>query len=135
MPKGKRNLKIESPRGFVKTVRHKDGTVTSHFVWNKGCKPSIERGMQSAQEWVDSEVLRRCAPLVPFRTGVLQKTGTLMTYIGTGKVVYKTPYAKKMYYKAKLKGERGAKWFERMKANNKESLRKGAERRMRQEKK
>jgi len=135
MPKGKRKFEISSPRGVVKTVYNKNGTATSKLVWNKGCRPSIERGIQSAQEWVDSEVLRRCAPLVPFRTGVLQKTGTLMTYIGTGKVVYKTPYAKKVYYKAKLKGERGAKWFERVKANNKESLMKGAERRMRQDKK
>ncbi len=74
----------------------------------------------AAQKYVDSEVLRRCVPYVPFETGELLRSGIRETRIGSGKVIYRTPYARRHYYRpAKFFGapKRGNHWFERMKQN------------------
>lgn len=70
------------------------------------------------QMFIDSEVLRRCAPYVPHNDGDLIKSGTIHTVIGSGYVRYATPYARRWYYTpAEFQGapKRGTYWFERMK--------------------
>lgn len=60
-----------------------------------------DRGLDAGgkvQKIVDSEVLRRCDPYVPFRTGALKKSGILGTKIGSGEVVYNAVYAHENYY-------------------------------------
>ena len=42
---------------------------------------------------LDSEVLRRCDPRVPLKTGFLKTSGKLGTSIGSGEVKYTAPYA------------------------------------------
>lgn len=83
-----------------------------------------------AQQFVDSEVLRLSDPYVPMDTGKLKQSGTRFTRIGSGEVIYKTPYARKMYYNPQFKFQgapmRGAYWFERMKGNHKDQILKGA---------
>lgn len=88
----------------------------------------LEAG-QSAQVFIDSEVLRRCAPYVPFDTGVLNRSGVVNTALGSGRVVYQTPYARRWYYiPARFQGapKRGNYFFERMKNNGgKEAILRG----------
>lgn len=68
------------------------------------------------QQVIDSEVLRLCDPLVPFDTGALKDSGNTYTEIGSGEVVYRTPYARKQYYiLMNHDGKRTAYWFEHMK--------------------
>lgn len=45
----------------------------------------------TAQKFVDGEVLRRCAPMVPFDSGALNRSGTTNTRLGSGEVRYATP--------------------------------------------
>lgn len=82
------------------------------------------------QKFIDSEVLRRCEPMVPFRDGFLIRSGIENTKIGTGVVKYQTPYARRWYYEpANFTGEpiRGNYWFQRMKDNGgKDEILKGA---------
>lgn len=69
------------------------------------------------QKYIDSEVLRRCEPYVPRDTGELIRSGVRNTEVGSGKVVYNTPYARRWYYEpAKFQGapKRGNYWFDRM---------------------
>lgn len=69
------------------------------------------------QRYIDSEVLRRCEPYVPRDTGGLIRSGVRNTEIGSGQVVYNTPYARRWYYEpAKFQGapKRGNYWFDRM---------------------
>lgn len=61
--------------------------------------------------------------LTPRRTGMMIKSATLGTVIGSGSIEYLTPYARRQYYEHKTK----ARWFEKMKASNKEAILKGAE--------
>lgn len=82
-----------------------------------------ERGLDKngrAQKYIDSEVLRRSSPYLPFDTGMLEKSGISGTIIGSGEVVWTARYARRLYYGTSLNFQKnrplsGAKWFERMK--------------------
>lgn len=113
---------IRTPRGVV--IKTKNGT--SQLRWNKNFAPERTKNFNTAQEYVDSSVLRYCDPLVPMRTGVLKRSGVLGTVIGTGLVRYIAPYAKKQYYENRGTGQRGKMWFERMKGKRKKAILKGA---------
>ena len=70
------------------------------------------------QQTIDSEVIRYCDLKVPMDTGMLKDSAISATDIGTGEVIYNTPYARKQYYENSGTGQRGKLWFERMKADN-----------------
>lgn len=68
------------------------------------------------QKVIDSEVLRLCNPYIPKDTSQLIRSGTQNTQIGSGKIIYSTPYARKQYYiPMHHEGQRCAYWFEQMK--------------------
>lgn len=119
---------ISTPRGQIIETRTRSGHVTTRLEWAPGFGQTYTGRFNKAQKFVDSEVLRYCDPLVPFRTGTLKRSGTLGTTIGSGKVRYIAPYAKRQYYNGRSNGRRGRKWFERMKASHGETIRKGAAR-------
>lgn len=95
------------------------------------------QNFERAQKYVDSETLRHSDPYVPFLTGMLKKSGTTGTVLGSGVVKYTAPYAKKNYYQnggrgieglhasGGVRGLRGKFWFERMKADHKKEILKG----------
>lgn len=122
MPKSKKKFVIKTPRGSIYTVTTKGGKTTARLEWNPGFESDYSQGFGKAQEFVDSEVVRRMAPLTPRRTGVLIKSATLGTVIGSGEVNQIAPYARRQYYEHKEKSY----WFERMKNRHKDSILKGA---------
>jgi hypothetical protein len=107
------------------------------------------------QKFIDSEVIRLMRPYTPFLTGALDKSATLSTKIGSGEVKQNMPYARYLYYGKLMvssitgssyasQGEKkvltdkdleynksehplaGKMWFERMKADKKEQILRGA---------
>lgn len=92
-----------------------------------------ERGLDDGgqvQMYVDSEVIRLCAPYVPFRTGTLMKS-TQESILGSGIVVYNTPYAVHQYFHPRKPGSasgplRGPYWAERMFADHGRDIVQGA---------
>lgn len=75
------------------------------------------------QKVIDSEVLRLNDSYIPKDTGQLIRSGQQNTEIGSGEVVYQTPYARKQYYiPMEHKGQRSEYWFEQMKANGGKEL-------------
>ena len=94
---------ITNPRGAI--IQGKNGK--AQLIWNAGCAPRM------------NEVLSLCAPMVPKRTGALERSGTLGTVIGSGEVKYIAPYARRQYYNTSTTrsydSRRGGMWFERMK--------------------
>lgn len=93
------------------------------------------RGLESkgkVQRKVDSETLRLMYPYVPFDTGALIDNGIINSVIGSGKIVYKGPYARKQYYIPMNHGNGGkrcAYWFEEMKnSGGKEKILEAAKR-------
>ena len=122
MAKGKKKFEIKTPRGTVYTQASKGGKVTAHLEWNPGFEPSMEKGFENAQAFVDSECIRRMNPETPRKTGALIKSATLGTTIGSGEINQIAPYARRQYYEHKEKSY----WFERMKNRHKDSILKGA---------
>lgn len=119
----KKNFSITTPRGSITTVQTANGTMTAKLEWNPSFARTKSESFSKAQEFVDSECLRYMNPLTPRRTGAMIKSATLGTVIGSGAIDYLTPYARRQYYEHKSK----ARWFEKMKASNKEAILKGAE--------
>lgn len=74
------------------------------------------------QQFIDNEVIKYCDPLVPKDEGVLKGSAEAHTVIGSGIVRYVTPYARKRYKDTKMKGQRGEKWFERMKEQHRKDI-------------
>lgn len=58
----------------------------------------LANGRNRAQKWLDNEVLKDSTPYVPRLTGALERSGISGTKIGSGEVVYNTPYARRQYY-------------------------------------
>ena len=84
-----------------------------------------EKALEKAQKYLDQEVIRTCAPYVPLDTGTLERSGKMSSDIGSGTVTRNTPYAKKQYYEGSSKGLRGARWFDRAKADHAEDWQDG----------
>ena len=129
---------FSTPKGKMYEIRTKDGKVKLEIRWNEGFGPKLSRNFNSAQEFIDSECLRRCDELVPKDTGILKQSGILCTQIGSGEVKYRTPYARRWYYMPAQFQEgsgsgmetvgRGNYWFERMKQQYREQILEGAKR-------
>lgn len=117
---------ITTPKGSI--VITKNGK--AEIQWNADFASKRNGGFTKAQKYVDSEVLRRCSPRVPFQTGTLEKSGKLGTEVGSGVVEYIAPYARVQYYNTSetraYDPNRGAKWFERMKAAERDDILNGA---------
>lgn len=113
--------------------------------------------MTKAQKFIDSECIRLMVPYTPMLNGQVIQSATRGTVIGSGKIKYNSPYARYQYYGKLMvssvtgsayarKGEKkvltdkdlhynksrhpraGKLWFERMKADRKEQILRGAER-------
>ena len=122
-------LKIDTPRGSLYTQASKSGKVTASLEWNKGFGTEFTEKFSSAQKFVDSEVLRLDAPYMPIDTGMLIRSGELGTVVGSGEVNYIAPYAGAQDATAPSRiydPRRGGKWFERMKADHKTAILRGA---------
>ena len=108
------------------------------------------------QMFVDSECIRRMSKYTPMITGVLEKSATLGTVIGSGEIHQDTPYSRFQYYGKVMTTEdgrvwarkyeskpiiterdlvhnksrhpqAGPRWFERMKEAEKEDILRGAQ--------
>lgn len=127
---------IQTPRGTIVHRTSRRGAITAEFRFNRGFGHEMSGRFSRAQKFVDSEVLRRCDPRVPFRTGMLKKSGILGTVVGSGLVRYNAPYARRNYYEnrgngieGKNKGgKRGKLWFEDMKKEDRADILRGAQR-------
>lgn len=97
------------------------------------------------QKFVDNEVLKRCSKYLPFETGALMDMGILGTIIGSGEVTWLGVKPRYLYYGKVMIGpapktvtnkdltyngspQRGAFWFDRMKAAEGQEIIEGAER-------
>lgn len=123
----KRKFDISTPRGCTFQTNAAGGKTTAKLEWASGFGVKKSKDYEKAQQFVDSECLRHMNPLTPRLSGALIKSGTLGTVIGSGHIEYQSPYARRQYYEHKGgEGQRGSKWFERMKAAHKDTIMKGA---------
>jgi hypothetical protein len=120
---GKAGFRIETPRGVITTSVSKNGSVRSQLKWNSDFGQKKQESYSRKQAFIDQECVRRMAPETPRLSGVLIKSATLGTVIGSGQIQQIAPYARRQYYEHKSKNM----WFERMKNRHKDSILKGAQ--------
>ena len=120
---------IRTPRGVV--YIGPNGKAELKFNSNFGKKWT--KRFSDAQVFVDSEILRLSEPYTPLLTGMMIKSGTLGTEVGSGFVKWIAPYSRKQYYLKRKVGTqtgplRGPFWFARMKAVSGQHIIAGAKR-------
>ena len=83
-----------------KNIKYKtaDGSLKIEIIYSKKFADEMNARLDFIQKVVDSEVIRYTTPYVPFQSGMLAKSAVLHTVIGSGEVVYATPYARYLYY-------------------------------------
>jgi len=82
-------------------------------------------GVDKGQKILDMQVLKDTEPYVPRDDGKLVGSGVRGTKIGSGEVVYDSPYAKKQYYTMRNKARdvhplATMRWFESAKSTRKQ---------------
>lgn len=87
----------------------------------------FQQRFDQTQKFVDSEIIRKCAPYVPLKTGMLRDSVKFGTKIGSGKIRWIAPYARKQYYEGSSIGKRGKEWYKRAMANHRAEIIRGAQ--------
>ena len=114
---------IKQPQGKIITCKTAEGKTIARLTWSNGFKQKYTQSFDKKQAYVDQECIRRMAPETPRRSGVLIKSATLGTKIGSGEIHQIAPYARRQYYEHREKSH----WFERMKNRHKDAILKGAQ--------
>ena len=87
-------MSIKQPKDI--SVKTFNGTL--NIKWSKNFAHTTNTQFQNAQRFVDSECIRLMKPYTPFRNGILEKSVTLGTVIGSGRLVYLHLGARYLYY-------------------------------------
>ncbi|MCL1789868.1 MAG: minor capsid protein [Peptococcaceae bacterium] len=114
-------IKISTPR--TTTIKTPNGTGTLEWSPDFGARKSGE--FNKGQDYIDDEVIAKCAPRIPLKTGALIRSGTR----SGGEVSYTASYAGRQYRTSPSRGydpNRGGQWFERMKAAERAAILRGA---------
>lgn len=108
---------------------NKDGGITFKATANfdtQATKARISAAIHKAQIKLDAQVLTDSNYYCPLKTGTLQKSAQINTVIGSGLVIWRTPYARRQYYGVNFDRSKDpnpnacAKWFEAAKARKME---------------
>lgn len=82
--------KIKQPKNIS------DGSLS--LKWSQSFGRDRSAMFDRIQGVVDNEVLRHMVPYTPMQTGTLMRSATLGTVIGSGRIVYTHPGARYLYY-------------------------------------
>ena len=79
--------------------------------WNRRFGKNNTEHFDRVQKFIDSECVRLMAQYTPMQSGMLQKSVTLGTRIGSGIIYYNSPYARYQYYgKLMVSSVTGSAW-------------------------
>jgi hypothetical protein len=84
-----------------------------------------KNAIKAGQFALDNEVIKDSNFYCPEDTGILQGSALLSSHIGKGKIVWNTPYARRLYYNPQYNFSKdknpnaGGLWFETAKAAHK----------------
>ena len=86
-----------------------------------GIKADLEATTRQVQAPLDAQILQDSNYFCPIKTGTLQKSAIINSRIGSGELVWRTPYARRVYYEYEKPARQAnpnacAKWFEAAKA-------------------
>lgn len=145
-------MKIEQPKDFR--------SAHLRLIWNRNFGSVQTEKLIRVQKYIDESCIKLMLPYTPMLTGKMIQSATNGTVIGSGRIVYLSPYARYQYYGklmvSRLTGSSyarhgeskvltgkplrhqtskqphaGAMWFERMKSDKKVQILQGARRLLR----
>ena len=94
-----RRIYVETPRGRIVNVHHRDGTISMELQWNPGFSTRANKNFNDVQGYIDSTVIRFMTPYTPMRNGILyshrkrrNKTGCTVCKISVLRKCYGKPY-------------------------------------------
>lgn len=85
-------------------------------------RAKVVQRLESVQGYLDNLIIRDSNYFCPKETSVLQKSAIINTTMGSGLLIWQTPYARKQYYGEQLDHSKQrnpnacARWFEAAKA-------------------
>lgn len=106
-------------------------TTCGTLVWKSSFGSDYTERFNKAQQFIDSECLRKMDPLTPADTTQMIQSASRGTKIGSGLIQYDSPYARRQYYENQGGSPKHPQathhWFERMKAQYKDEILRGAQ--------
>lgn len=122
---------VTTPQGSVIQVKTVNGKIQARIEWSPDFGARRSARFNTAQARFDSEVMRLMEPYMQMVTGAMIMSMRVSSTPGTGEVIVNTPYARKVYRSKSPVGRptgqlRGPFYFERMKADKREQLRRFA---------
>ncbi len=69
-----------------------------NLVWKQTFGREQTDRFTTVQKYIDSECIRLMVPYTPMLNGILMKNAVMGTVIGSGLIVYNSPYARYQYY-------------------------------------
>lgn len=97
-------------------------TVNANFN-TAAIQKKLDAAMHKAQIKLDAQIIADSNFYCPLKTGALQKSAITNTVLGSGKIIWRTPYARVQYYGVNFDRSKDpnpnacAKWFEAAKAH------------------
>lgn len=84
-------------------------------------KNACAESLRKAQTPLDAMIMADSNYFVPLKTGMLQQSAIINTRLGSGEIVWRTPYARRLYYEYERPPNQAnpnacAKWVEAAKA-------------------
>lgn len=81
----------------------------------------IKKNIARCQKRLDAQIIKDSNYYCPMQRGILQKSAIINTRIGSGKIIWNTPYAREQYYGKPNKSKQfnpnaRMEWFEAAKA-------------------
>ena len=98
---------------------------SAYIVWNKNYENKLNDNFDKTQKFIDNLVITYLQEYVSYFTGAQAKSIKLASTPGSGEVWIAVPYAAYQAYSHKihkLKGKRGPRPFERMKADKLDTI-------------
>ncbi|MCQ2594821.1 MAG: minor capsid protein [Treponemataceae bacterium] len=97
-------------------------TVNANFN-TAAIQKKLDAAIHKAQIKLDAQIIADSNFYCPLKTGALQKSAITNTVLGSGKIIWRTPYARVQYYGVNFDRSKDpnpnacAKWFEAAKAH------------------
>lgn len=120
--------RVSFPQGkiYIKQDSHgKDIINSAYLEWNRSYENKLNMNFDQTQIFLDNKVIGFLQQYVSKKTGIQEKSIRLASKAGSGEVWIAVPYASYQAYSHKihkLKGKRGPRPFERMKADKLDTI-------------
>lgn len=89
---------MKQPKNRKLTAAQRAMKLECNLAWNQTFGRDSTQKFNTAQKFVDSQMIRRMVRYTPARNNILSRSPVLGTKIGSGHICYLSPYGRYQYY-------------------------------------